>query len=231
MTVTHPYAPYRPHSWIDYQVMTITGTWHPDSMALDVLTRTLIPPEAHGFQRITSLQSGGLIGQTSSDGGVVCNNMASGYPNGILFQDMDENGIGERSAGWGIGQPGVLILPNDITVGGVFNTLTKVWMLKWMLKDGSTLPIAQANTVPGQMIAERELPDFPSRCRVVYCGPWGHWPDTVRTALWEKPGAADAFVYNYVWQKDIGLIDFWYGALAADNTVSGIQMYGVAHGG
>lgn len=184
-------------------------------MVLDVISRELIPATEHGFQRITALPSGGMIGQVYGAGGVTCPTLTSGFPNGVLFEDMDDNGIGERAAGWGVGQPGVLILPNDLTVGRQINTLTKVW-----------LPKFGAETV----IYEREMPDFPSRCCVVSRGSWGQWPDTVRTALWEKPGAVDANVYNYVWARDAGLVDFWYGALAADNSVTGIQYYGVAHG-
>jgi len=233
----HPYAPFRPGSWVDFIVMKITGTWHADTMAMDVLTREVIPPEGNGFQRITNLPAGTMSALVYGAGGVTCRHLADGFTNGVLFEDMDANGIGERAAGWGVGEPGVMILPNNLTVGVPINTETKVWRNAWMTKDGRELPMDQANLVPGQLVTLAEGV-FPSRCQIVSRGPWEplgdgtyKYPDTVRSALWERPNTPESWVYNYVWAHDVGLVDFWYGQLGAGESVSGYQYYGVVQGG
>jgi len=51
---------------------------------------------------------------------------------------------------------------------------------------------------------------------------WGDFTDCWRTGLWEYSSNG---VYNYVFSLGIGLVDFWYGLLGADNHVIGQRYY------
>lgn len=211
---SRPYWPLTPNSWVDYNVLAITGTWHPDAMALDILSQTAVP--ANGFQRITAIQSGNLIGQVYGQGGVTRTTLD---PIATLYEDVDPSGLGERSGnGRGIGVPGCLLLPNDLTVGHLIETASEIY-----------------NTDLAGVLSKSDA-KFHSRNMVRYQGPRSGQPDVVVIGYWERPevsAIADTAVYNYEFTRGIGLTSFWYGVIGpGSNTLKwGIVYYMTAHGG
>ncbi len=77
----------------------------------------------------------------------------------------------------------------------------------------------------------REIVEMlPWRQRVIAIGAWGEWADTIRTGLREyntqiNPNVPD-HVYNYDFQRDIGLVNFWYGQLIG-SAVIGYEYYAI----
>ena len=58
---------------------------------------------------------------------------------------------------------------------------------------------------------------------------WGRYVDCWHTALREcnEPNGRD-YVYNYIFMKGKGMVNFWYGQLVG-TTVTGFQLYGVSY--
>ncbi len=200
------YNPNTPDSWIDYQVNDITGQWHQDSMHLDVLTRKPFP--YNGFQRITRIQTGNLNARVYGPGGVVCTKPRPGY---ALFEATTADGEGEMVSNLSMSQvPPILLLQAVLSPGRKIN---------------GTSTVVAPTPDDGY-----ESFDFPWRNGTIHVKqPWGSWPDTCRTALWENPADPNGAVYNYVWAWNIGLVHFWRDTLGPVN--AGSEYYATGWGG
>ena len=193
--------------FIEYQVAAITGRWH-DSGHLDVLTSVPIPPEQHGYQRETYIDTGSMVAKVTGDIGVAQTKPVAGR---TLYEGYGGDGWGETLNNLDMIQmPPILLLPENHTVGRVINAVSKIFA-----------PTADHTW---------EAFYFPSRNIVLGVGPWGPWPDCVRTALWENPENQNTSVYNYVFAKDIGLVNYWYGVKDAAGNVAGYQYYMIGRG-
>lgn len=58
---------------------------------------------------------------------------------------------------------------------------------------------------------------------------WGGFNDCWRTGLREYIPSGKDRVYNYLFMKDKGMVNFWYGDLNSDGTVTGYQFYAVSY--
>ncbi len=192
--------------FIDYSVTDITGQWHPDTLHLDVTTRT--PNIVKPYQRITAIPSGAMTARTFGLGGVPCSHITPGY---ALYAAQGPDGIGEVVNQADMVQwPPILLLPTTPVTGAVINGSSTVYA-----------PTPEGN---------RSSFDFPWRHRVLHVGqPWGPWTDTVRCGLWEQPANPGTNVYQYVFARGIGMVHFWYGPLSG-NAVAGWEFYAVGWG-
>lgn len=219
--MTHPYFPRKQGRWVDYNVASFRGTFEPGNMAISIDHSTLqMYPPPGGRQRLTTLKAGDMWTLTYGPAGQTITRIQDGWES--LYQDDDPDAVCERSGGWGVGVPGVPLLPRTITPGpaGQFEVRTTVF----------SAAIGHDTTGPALIMARENCGNpqndgkFVSRCGVVHQGPWGQLSNVVISALQENPWKVDSQTYNYVWQKGFGLLHFWYGTLDLDgsNKLSGV---------
>lgn len=221
MTQLHPYCPYTSGSSIDYIVYKITGVYDPVTMDLDVRSRTQSPTNA--FQTYTALRvpspeptvylAGTLTGEPTPTLDSLKDPSAFPY----LIDGVWQPAIGGK--GW-IGEANVLKpyepkLTMNPVVGEKFN-----------------LNCAANTFVNGQVTQWT----FDCTYSTIAHGAWGPWSDTYRTGLLENTAERQQWgAYNYIFAKGIGPVNYWKGAIDANNAIidtpqnwSGYEWYAVA---
>lgn len=211
MSPTHPYWPLKPGTIIDYTVFDITGGFHPATLHLDVLTRTLNTVKP--YQSILTLEL------PHKQPTIAWAQFVTGTPTptvdtvdmaGVLLEGLWQPSDGSRA--W-IGEMVNQYPPEPLLT---FDTTP---CAPW----SGTSYVPQFDELTGKVTVD---PAFPWKAAVLAKGPWGTWLDTVRTGLYECPtDPAGHVAYNYVFAHGVGLVDFWWGIVAADNSVKGWQMY------
>lgn len=69
------------------------------------------------------------------------------------------------------------------------------------------------------------VPEFRWRYKTIaHYDTWGDFSDVWRTGLHEYP---NSHVYNYVFARDIGMVDFWHGSVDVNHNVVGVRFYAV----
>lgn len=74
-------------------------------------------------------------------------------------------------------------------------------------------------------------PSFQWKYRTIehMAAPWGNFTDCWRTGLREYIPTAKDRVYNYLFMRNKGMVNFWYGDLNADGTVTGYQFFAIEY--
>ena len=201
--MTDLYYPLTP-GYIDYYVYLMKGKWTEGNMFLDVIDPPVLSP-VNAYQRCTRIVKGGLTAFVWGPGGVKCTAI---NPLATLYTGPSIDGIGERINnvhGGMVQTPGIMLLQAAHNIGTVVNGTSEV-----------------IDTDPAT--GEHSSFNFPWVNKTLSKGAWGPtWPDTIRTSLKELGGGQ---VYNYVFAKDIGIVNFWYGAAPGpDGVVNGYQFY------
>jgi hypothetical protein len=205
VTPSHPYWPLPPGRIIDYAVYDITGVFHPDTLHLDVTSRTLRTDKPYQSIVVLKIPSArptiGVVQYVTSE---PVPTLATVNMYGQLTEGLWKPTTGRAWIGEDVNQvPPLPKLMLDTTPGPVVSGTSDAVNYG---ADGSAYP----QHVPWQY-------------RTHHAGVrWGAWPDTVRTALFESGN-----VYNYVFARGEGMVDLWYsyGGIGPGNTVVGIQMF------
>lgn len=186
---------------LEYLVFSMTGVWQPVTMELSILTQSQFPNN----MIITPVpyKSPAFIGtamQWSTSSGIV----GGSLKNGVAVSNNGKYYMGE-----GVNELDHVIYPPEALLTATPIATEIIDMHSRILKS------PWDNTVI--------IPDFHWRYRTIaHYDTWGHHTDCWRTALWEY---SSSFVYNYVFARDVGMVDFWYGNLSADNQVTGMRLY------
>lgn len=210
------------NNYCEYRTYAITGYYHPSTMALDVWTRTYISGSdaRHTFIQLPGAQIPTAANVYTAAGVAAPSNWYGNNDNLAQSVWTPANGgagfIGESGtfgASWAPGltvlQPPEPQLPLDITQYTTAITGT-TYVTHF---DPTTNAVTQDSLT------------WKFRNMGIGTGPnntwwWSQFPDQLRTALEERPGAAVGnFVYNYVFAKNMGPIDIWWGTRQSDNTV------------
>ena len=207
---TSKYWPLKPGTYCDYSAGLITGYWHPGTMELDIWTR--VPDPNQGIFRRNVIAHPHVESPRVS---IVHSN-----PPVVATFDMDWTGayrldqilwddgtlpayIGEYGAGQSISGPPDPVMTVNPVAGERFSTTAMGFQFDSVTGKVSrvSLPVNYGTVATGLV--------------------WWDYTGCVRTALCERPGQSGSIVYNYVFAPGIGMIDFWWGAVDANNRVSG----------
>lgn len=201
MATAHPYVPMPDGQGFDYILNNITGTWNPANGYLAIAARTPQQPIRIEWSPIVT-----ACGNFTMSHRFDPNNPAAPQSNLI---------------------DGICVLPNGLHYYGEFASLGSYFTIPAIPKI--TLdPVAGERWDITSQVYKTETDTTPFfSVRNIYrtlqhydtwgvLGPGDYW----RTSLYETDGQK---VYNYVYQRDMGLVAFWHGKLAADNTVIGFE--------
>ena len=205
--VVHPYLPMVVGTSITYVSIPITGTWHENTMALDVNTQST----SDGQVEITSFRNPEL------DTFVAYWHAPGPPPLPINYRSALQDAYGYYL----YGKPGALIY-----VGELVNEFEQVIRPPEAILTMS--PIVGENFTR----MSRVYTDGVITTRIhwkyrtiAHYDTWGPFADCWRTALWEYDST---HVYNYVFARDVGMVDFWHGALDAQGNVVGHEYFKVS---
>lgn len=195
----HPYYPMNASSQIVYQGYRIQGHWNETTMELTVTSRTPYPnPVAIQYSKTTCPMY---------------------FGNGVLFLgDHTELGIssGKLIDGGGVSSNGISY------IGEAINQNHNVHI--------PFIPKIATNPVAGQEIQGTsrvtasctdmtfEL-NLPWRYKTIgHFTNWGPFQDVWRTGLHEYGN--EQFVYNYVFARNKGMVNYWFGQLLPNGTLT-----------
>jgi hypothetical protein len=210
----HPYNPMTEGQTIKYQVLSFTGTYDAPSMKISVTSQTHLH-----YNNITFSA-----------------NSYNSYSTKDLFV-LYYHGIGQPSTPINYSaalQDAKWIMPDNFSyIGEMVNQFGNT-MLPPEPKIQKT-PVAGV-TYSGTSVVRSSAtndtiinPAFNWKYRTVeYLPTWGPFADCWRTALHEYNPTSKDSVYNYVWMKNVGLVNFWYGELNG-NTVTGYIYHAVEY--
>lgn len=213
----HPHWPLHPGTWIQYDVFEITGRWHP-SLHLDVLTRKAIPGR-FGKQRLVVVDLPSrqpivgittVVADESGQWPAVLPNAATHNPAATLVQGLwtgpntPFNMIGEMISQYETPEP---VLGFNMSVGDHRRGTSRAYNFA---ANGDVWPM----TLPWQF-------------NTLYQGDVGPWSDCIITALLEDTVQPEGrWIYNYCFQRGVGMVNRWYGLTLADGTVPiGYEFY------
>lgn len=220
ITPTHPYWPLTPGSRIDYRAFVIEGYWHTDTMSLDVnkrdldtnqipFSRTCIEVPKHRRPEIA------VVGSNSGH----VPTMADDWGNYVYYMGLWKPADG--SPGW-IGEVGDSKSESDPPDPEL--------SLNPIAGERITVNVTGVDFAPDGTATRNAM-------KAVYgtigFGPWwwaDTYPDTLRTALIERPDEPTGWVYNYLWAKGIGPVDMWWGMRDATGHVKGWEWQATGHG-
>ena len=232
MSTGNPYYPLTGSSRITYQVNKITGVWHPNSFQLDVMSRALLTDDAAPQ---FGLPVGSKLQPQTID--VTVSQCAQKFGNTPLFvarylrpgqsftpfnfdasvQDRVDTAYGIPYVGEAIAPNGVVHLPSIAKI-----TMTPVAGQKIDVYSRIKASCAsEADAVPGNPYFHWQY------MTIAHYDTWGSMQDVWRTGLYELEGNnGNGVVYNYVFQRNVGMVHFWYGNLdKATNTVNGFEYW------
>lgn len=204
-------------SIIDYDVMKITGKYHPENMLLDVITRVDAPENSKQSVKCLRVPMEGpsmyLCSYLTGEPEPTLDTLKDTLPFPYLINGKWEPADG--SVGW-LGEANVVrpyqaLLTINPVVGEV---ITQDANVMWFNDDGQVIPGV-----------------FKYKYSTLAVGPWGNntWPDTIRTGMIENyDDPTKLAAYNYVWAKGIGPVNYWQGAVnPTDNTIEGYEYYAI----
>ena len=216
MNTNHSYYPMEDGKQIRYQVFAITGAWNDSSFQMGILSRTYRRDKIISNSITTTPQFCGdlplFVGYQHDTG-------TFNIP--ILYDQSLTDSIGMIDENWYIGElisqqgnvciPPICKIPFVPVAGLAIENISKVYHLD-----------------------ETFMLNFKWKNKVVaHYDTWGKFQDVWRIGLREyhtynNPQVFDT-VYNYVFMKNVGLVDFWYGQFGADGKVRGYEFYAVEY--
>ncbi len=215
------------NNWCDFRTYAITGYMHPDTMALDVWSRTYMPGNdlRHTFVPIHGAQIPTVAFVVTPVGVPAPPNWYDLHDNNLAQSVWSADGksgyIGESGtfgATWAPGstillppEPEVPLDATQYTTAITGTTNVTVFAPNTNAVTASTLAWKFRNLGPG-----------PSPNGVYW---WPQYPNQIRTALEERPDTNKQspsydIIYNYLLVAGIGPVDVWWGTRQADNTVT-----------
>jgi hypothetical protein len=216
----HLYNPMTPDTCITYQVFNMTGTWNDLTSRLDIVSST---PTTQ--VKITYSKNG-------ADTYNPAHNLFVHY-----FHALNEPGSPVNYAS--ALQDTKWLTPNGYSyIGELINELGNVIVppeakIQKNLVGGTVI---EAKSVVRKSVTDNTIinPSFrwKYRCIEHMAAPWGDFIDCWRTGLREyitESGGPKDRVYNYLWMRDKGLVNFWYGDLNTDGTVTGSLFYAIEY--
>jgi len=219
-----PYFPAVHNSWIEYIFLGFEGTYNPVDGTISVDGNTRRPKPSYWttneYMRTTCL--------VDPNDAIPCVRRVNTELHQPPAPDMLYAGKCLYNGPWRLpGQPGYI---GEIGAPG-FTALPPPPILTINPVAGETFEVLVDFITHGDLTMRGECP---ARYRTTWVGqPWGQYPDTVRTALQERPDGPDSIVYNYVFARDIGLVDSWWGLKEADNSLrfdTAWQLYALGNG-
>lgn len=232
---SHTHWPMTPGSWVEYQQFDITGYRHPDSGMIDIWTSTPKVNNRTRFRRthvVVPYPMVPCIAIVDSAEGVVADINTPIWEKS-LFQKLEDKGdgspawIGEcGSAGgprdqstppaWDVGPSGFYDIAEpelaiNVTDGTVIETFhEKAGLYDWYTGIRTDYPPAKTVYV--------HTGRGPGANGVWW---WPQYPDQIRTALTEyKPdGVTIHQAYNYLFARNVGMINYWQGYVDKNNRV------------
>jgi hypothetical protein len=209
----HPYYPMNAGTQIVYQVYEIQGHWDEATMQLSVTSRTpWNRPIAIQYSSTTCpayFGNGPLYRATYVDSGTAGGALIDGggvSPGGISY-------IGEaiNEIGW-VHVPFIAKLAVNPSAGQTIDAT-------------STVTRGCSDTTFQQTLRWRNR-------TIAHASSWGPFQDVWRTGLHEygsESGGVDR-VYNYVFARGKGMVNFWYGQLGPDGTITnGQEFYAIQY--
>jgi hypothetical protein len=216
----HAYNPMTPDSSILYNVSNITGTWNDTTMRLDITSSTLVSPLRISYSKL------GHDSYNPAHNLFVHYFHPDSVPNEpvVLTSSLQD-------AKW-------LLANGTSYIGELINELGNVIVPPEakLQKTPSAGSVIEAVSVVRKSVTDNTIvnPAFrwKYRCIEHLANPWGKFTDCWRTGLREyivESGGAKDRVYNYLWMRDKGLVNFWYGDLNANGTVTGTSFYAIEY--
>lgn len=203
----HPHWPLTPGSWIEYVMFDISGPYNPATGEIGITSQTIRPKTF--WTTGPRMRTTCVADPNAQIPAIRRINSEPGTPPGSSFKNM-----GLYEGPW---YPTALDKPVPPFIGesgGVNFTCTP------------PEPKLTMNPVAGETFSltcrfrgYATEPDSSQYAGDINCRyltrhvaqPWGPYTDTVRTHLIERPGEAHEIAYNYVFQRGVGPVDWWWG--------------------
>lgn len=209
----HPYWPMNNNQPILYSVFEITGTWNEAQMRLSISSRKA---HANSPQTITTTNA-------------TCPKF---FGQGPLFKETYTPGGGNLHEGGGVTSGGLSYIGEAINAD---QNVTIPFLAKITFN-----PVA-GQTISGPSMIYKSCNDtrlqytqpFHWKYRTIeHLNNWGKFNDVWLTGLREYgfnlSTTSDDMVYNYVFQRGKGMVNFWYGTLDPTGTkVTGYEYYAI----
>jgi len=200
----YDYFPQTEGTQIEYDTFAITGTWHEDTYTLDILTRT-----EHTTNVVMAFEHAQCPAFSGTE-------MAFERPPGTyqasLYNGTMVSGNGKYYVGEAISEFGGFTFPYE-------PILTYLPIAGEVIDGYSTTYTSCSDATP-------LFTDWHWQYRTIaHYDNWGPFSDVWRTALKEF---RTNHVYNYVFQKDVGIVDLWHGAVDAQGNVTGVEYWKVS---
>jgi hypothetical protein len=210
----HPYDPITDGTSLTYNIYAIIGTYNDTDMRISVDTSVY-----HGTNKI-SFSANKYDSYSTKDLYVRYYHATATPPTPINFAAT------LQEAKW-------TTWNNFSFIGEMVNELGNTMI--------PPLPKLQRNPVGGFTYSSSSVvrksvtddtiinPAFAWKYRTIehMAAPWNNYIDCWRTGLREYNVTKKDRVYNYLFMRDKGMVNFWYGDLNADGTVTGYQFQAV----
>lgn len=188
---------------IEYLVFDITGTWDESTSQLSITTQSAplkilsILPEPYNCPAF----SGTLMQWTKENG-----TSAGSLKNGVMVSSNGKYYLGEA-----INESNNFIYPYEALL--TYNPVAG----ETIEEVSRIFTSCENNTVI--------IPAFHWKYKTIaHYESWGDYSDVWRTGLHEY---TSNHVYNYIFAKNIGMVDFWHGSIDENNNVIGTRFYAV----
>lgn len=217
-----PYDPRVPNSWVTYQRFVTTCQWTVSTKQLTVIQKA--PDQQAPLITVQytdgstpSLATNPFLQATRYFGTVISASQDLGViNNAVSWYNEAGNQIGWYLGDIGWPDKGITVSPGE--------------------------PMIPINPVGGEHYEiDHEVANSQSGKTVTYImhtsywtighyATWGAFTDCWRTTLVEYNGPAIQAIYNFVFGKGLGLVDFWWGVPDGSGGIAGHEMYAVGFG-
>jgi hypothetical protein len=217
-----PYDPRHEGQWVTYQRYNMGATWNPDTKQLSIAWRNVdsanpvITVKYTNAVPCPSITPNQLYQSPRYAGTIADANL--GVPIGALY-----DAIGTYQAyGYCIGEVG------DPLHGLTVTPAEPKLPFNISGSEHYEIDCQVADSRSGRTVNYIMHTSF---WTIGHYANWGPYNDCWRTTLVEYNGANIQSIYNYVFARGIGLIDFWWGgAPDVQGNVAGTEMYATAWG-
>lgn len=186
---------------IPYRVFNITGVWIPETFAFPIITQErqdhdiAITPEPYSSPAFV-----GTAMRWQNHLGKLGASLKNGV--GISADGIFYIGEGVNESNLVIHPPEALITANPVA-GESIEAYSRIFASP---TDNTLLD-----------------PAFHWQYKTIqHYDTWGHHKDCWHTGLWEH---STNHVYNYIFSKAVGMVDFWHGELDENNIATGVRFY------
>jgi len=194
------YWPARESAWIRYQVFAIRAHWNPWTRALSVVSRT--PHTEHIISVKWFANSTSIATHFNEEFSLPSDPESFGKLGNISYRDLM---VGEFFIGE-IGRPddNLLVAPPEPKIP----LNPSAWHSRQAEAGGLTTMHQVLDSRGGSLQTWSMITKFRT---LGHYPQWGRYVDCWRTSLEEaEPSGNTGSVYNYVFMRDVGLVDFWY---------------------